>query len=148
MTDPKAAVLMPLDDLLLPDDVGQKLRIVGFLIAFDTAVSIGVVAYGGTSLLVNFSLCLNEADRPRLKSLLMLIGELEPADVHPQGSVELYSATPEAIPPIPAPSRSAVLNAILMKEVDDMDMRAWEQSARLQSKHLMDRHNARMVSKG
>lgn len=52
---------------------------------------------------------------------------------------ELLRAAPEALPPQAAPQRNAVLRAVLLREIDDVNLHLWEQAARVQSLAMHER---------
>ncbi|PWO00743.1 hypothetical protein FA09DRAFT_358107 [Tilletiopsis washingtonensis] len=140
MAEPAPATLMPLTDLRFPDDLGEKVRVAGFLTAFDALSSLGVLSHGGASLLVDFALVLaGAAVGPRLKSKALVLGELESAACYPRVPGELLRASPDALPPQPAPQRNAVLRAVLLRDIDDVDLHLWERAARVQSLAMQER---------
>lgn len=52
---------------------------------------------------------------------------------------ELLRASPDALPPQPAPQRNAVLRAVLLRDIDDVDLHLWERAARVQSLAMQER---------
>ncbi|RKO93863.1 telomere-capping, CST complex subunit-domain-containing protein [Blyttiomyces helicus] len=102
-------VILNIAEILSQDTarLASTVRVLGKLISYDVPTNIAVIEHGGERLLVDVTLL---GDFPhRLKSLLQFIGELEDHAPHAGGG-------------------SVVLRARIVRNVDGLDLKLFEQS--------------------
>ncbi|KAE8212597.1 hypothetical protein CF327_g3786 [Tilletia walkeri] len=151
MSRPDPAVRVSLPELCGADLhrwEGRKVRTVGILTAADPASAMGVLAFQRASIMLDLSLCMEEGNFfPRVKTKLDCIGDIERIDVEAARIAHsLLDAHVSAIPrpataPAGQPARSGsrassqseiaplVLRCIHFRDVDDLDLRAWNDAA-------------------
>ncbi|CAD6888081.1 unnamed protein product [Tilletia controversa] len=158
MSRPDPATRVSLPELYAADLQrweGRKVRTVGILTAADPASAVGVLAFQRAAIVLDLSLCMEEGNfLPRLKTKLDCIGDVERVDVEAamiaNSLLDAHvAAIPRPAPRVGGPSTSSqapdhgpseiaplVLRCIHFRNVDDLDLRAWNDAAEVLQSHI------------